>query len=652
MLIRINCPNPQCKKQLRIDARHAGKKIACQGCKQHIRLPSAEELKLPVQAAAGATSGDTGGEEQIIDFDMLASEAAQGDKAAVEAELQTTMVEFTCPQCDEPVKVAAEHAGKRHPCPSCRRIIAIPKLDTGKPKDWREKEAQGPSLAKKEVVKLEGAWGNQEVARVSLEAMEEAKALPKVRKKLTGRDYARYSVMAIMLIAVLGVSWWGWNKFSSSNFESGTLAAVRQTLQEGKAPAEVNTVLRRGLGEWLLLTGTSPDIQRDGMAEFRKAISSAGDPSWTWVTAQDTASVIGQYVSLDPKQEKPIVDLPFLVDLIKSVKDEPREAVIRQLCRSVLTQPAGNPEKLALAQQLLTTVIKQASPPSNITAQAPTKTPGKTMPMNLMDYSEQMNGLGILAQELVNAGAKENALRLIGPNPQSGERAMYKPGMPVPKAFVAAMAMVTQVDWEVGKEAEGDLDLGKMIGLFRSNQDSAAAEIFRKRKEAGLAEMNLLPYLDTAEHAIDTKRLPEALSRLSEAMQIAQIYTTRRDADWKNRVYAHVRLCELTARAGQGTLAEERLTLLKLDEVPAAGQLARALVARNRAMKAGDAESLVKGLPANSAALTLAGYDLARLQGELEKNSRPSVVSAITEGVARQAASLGGLVGWKTGQPK
>ncbi|HMO36080.1 MAG TPA: hypothetical protein PKA06_08555, partial [Gemmatales bacterium] len=73
MLIRIHCPNPNCRKQLRIDARHAGKKIACQGCKQHIRLPTAEELKLPARTATvGAESAEG---EPIVDFDMLAQEA-------------------------------------------------------------------------------------------------------------------------------------------------------------------------------------------------------------------------------------------------------------------------------------------------------------------------------------------------------------------------------------------------------------------------------------------------------------------------------------------------------------------------------------------------------------------------------------------------
>ena len=36
------------------------------------------------------------------------------------------LVEFNCPQCDEPLKLGMELAGKRHPCPNCRKIIPVP----------------------------------------------------------------------------------------------------------------------------------------------------------------------------------------------------------------------------------------------------------------------------------------------------------------------------------------------------------------------------------------------------------------------------------------------------------------------------------------------------------------------------------------------
>lgn len=647
MLIRINCPNPNCKKQLRIDAKHAGKKISCSGCNQHIRLPSAAELKLPAQvpAAVGGAAFTTGADDQIIDFDMLASEAVNVEKAAQVEETKTVMIEFTCPQCDEPIKIASEHAGKRAPCPSCRRIIAVPKLETDKPRDWREKEVQGPSLAKKEEVKLEGAWGNEAVARVSLEALEEAKALPKIKRKLNVKDYVRYGIYTALVLGGITICWWGWNRYRASSLEGNTLAAVRLSIQDPKTVPEMNAVLRRGMGEWLLQPGNPLDTQKEGLAELRKVTSTVGDPLWNWVLSQDVVEVVGPLISLDPTQEKPLVDLAFLVQLISGVKaGEAREDVVRGLCRSVLLLAKGQPEKLQLAQNLLTTIIKQAIPPTNMPAKtgpaSKTNTPG-------MDYSEQLNALGILAQELLRVDARENAVRLIGKSATTGERMMYKPGMPIPKTFVAAMTALGQPELEIPKSDEAEFELGKMKGHFLGKQDAAGNEILKKKQEGGYSETNLLSYLDLAQQSIDANSLPEALTRLSEAMKIAQIYTQDRNAEWNKRVLAHVKLCYLTAQAGEITLAEERIVKLKLDETPAIGQVARALVARQRQIKTGEVDSLLAGLPANSPAQTLAGYSLAKKQAALEGQRSPSIIDKLGDGPAKQLSALGGLVGAK-----
>lgn len=640
MLIRIHCPNPQCKKQLRIDARHAGKKIACQGCKQHIRLPSAEELKLPATVSAGTTAP---GEEEVIDFDMLASEAVDTDKEQHQTELQSITVDFTCPQCDEPIKMPSEHAGKRAPCPSCRRIIAVPKLETKKPKDWREKEAQGPSLAKKEEVKLEGAWGNQAVAKVSLEALEEAKALPKVKRKLTSKDYLQYATYAVLTIAVLGTGWWGWKRYRASAIEGNTLAAISTSLQDPKLPPEVAAVMRRSLGDWMLQHHEATDKQKDGLAELRKSLVTSADPAWNWAMALDVVNSIGPFISLDPKVEKPLVDLPWLVQLVSSVKSgEPREDVIRALSRVILAQANADPEKVNLAQNLLTTIIKQAIPAVNISV--PAEGAGKP-PTNVMDYSDQLNALGILAQELLRANARENALSLVGKSPTTGARMIYKKEMPVPKSFAAAMTSLNQQPLEVSKNAEGELDLGQMTGYYQANMDAKGNELFEKRKQAGLSEVNLLPFLEVAQQLIEANRLPEALTKLSEAMKIAQIYTNRRDADWKNRVFAHIKLCLLTAKAGEITLAEARINQLKLDEIPAAGQLARGLVARERSLK--DSAAALNGLDPNSSSLALAVSTLAKQQAEQEKTQLPSLVDKVADGPVRSLATLSGLAGYR-----
>ena len=641
MLIRINCPNPNCKKQLRIDAKHAGKKISCSGCNQHIRLPSAEELKINVKVATPAAT--KAGEEEIIDFDMLAAQAVHAEKAAEIEAIRAEMIEFTCPQCDEPVKISAENAGKRAPCPSCRRIIAVPKQAVGKPKDWREKEATGPSLAKKEEVKLEGAWGNQESARVSLEAMEEARALPRIKRKLTARDYARYATYSIMLLGVIGISWWGWKRYRASSLEGNTLAAIQSAIADPKLPADLNTILRRGLGEWKLRTGPGDDIKKDGLAELRQVINSSGDPLWKWVLANDIADITGAMVSLDPAHPN-VVDLKFLVPLISSVHPgEPREDVVRTLCRSVLR--GVQPDKIETARTLLTAVIKQAIQPV-------TKTESKDKPGSaIQDYSDQLSALGILAQELIRHDAKDNALLLLGKSNESGARVLYKKGMPVPKPFVAAMAALSQQELEVNKDMEGELELGKMIGYFRSNQDARGTEILRK-VGASFDQANLTSYLDLAEQAIDANRMDEAKQRLTDAMKIAEIYTQRRSESWKSRVYAHVKLCELTARTGEIDLAEQRINKLKLDEVPVAALVARTLVARHRPVQASDGESLLAGLPANSSGQALAAYSLAIKQSEVANQPDPKITSAAPEGPVRSLASLGGLLGFKVTQTK
>lgn len=643
MLIRINCPNPNCKKQLRIDARHAGKKVSCAGCQQHIRLPTAEELKINVKTLAIVQT--SGGEEEVIDFDMLATEAVHAQKAAVEEANKTEMVKFTCPQCDEPIEMSAENAGKRAPCPSCRRIIAVPKIEGAKPKDWREKQAAGPSLAKKEEVKLEGAWGNQSVARVSLEALEEAKAFPKVKRKLTVRDYVRYATTAILLLAVVGTGWWGWKRYRASSLEGNTIAAVQNAIADAKLPADLNAVLRRGFGEWKLRTGASDDARKDGLAELRKAITSNSDPLWTWVLANDVAAIAGPMVSLDPAQPG-VVDMRFLVQLLASVPPgEPREDVVRTLSRSILQNV--KPEKYEMARTLLSTIIKQAIIPGDITVK---DTKGQNV--TIKDYSEQLNALGVLALELLKKNSRDSAIQLIGTSTGRGERSMYKKGMPVPKTFIAAMVAIAQFDIEVDKSMETELELGKMLGYYASNQEARGKEILQKRQEAGFDLVNLTSYLTLAEQAIDANRMQEARTLLSEAMKIAEIYTQGRAEAWKLRVYAHVRLCELTARMGDIKVAEERILKLKLDENPVAALIARTLVARHRPIQESDGEELLAGLPAKTSGQALAAFSLAIKQAEMAGTPEPKIVVAIPDGTIGSFATLGGLLGVRNGQTK
>jgi hypothetical protein len=641
MKIRITCPNPKCRKPLRIDARNAGKKVACKECDQHIRLPTAEELKLPVAALSTGAGAD--GVEPEIEFDLLATEAVLGEKAAAEAAAKEVLIDFTCPMCDEPVQLPAEHSGKRAPCPSCRRIIQVPKVDVGQPKDWREKAAQLPSLAKKDDDKLEGAWGNKDMARVSLEALEEAKALPKERRQLTTQDWVRYGVYAVMALACAAVIWWGYGKYRLSSTESSAIAGIEPPLSDPSTPPDLRAWLLRVKGEWLIQFGTGDDASREGLTLLREATSATSDPLWQWALAREVAGLYGRLVTLDPKATTQLVDVQTLVRLIYQVHaGEPREEVVRALCRAVLEQAKGDPEKLDAARNLLATVIRTAVPPTRL--EAP---PQKTAQPLTEDLSEQLSCLGILAQELLRIEARDKALDVVGRVKEAGGRLLYQTGMHVPKHLVAAMTALALQDLDVDPAWTVDFELAKMIGFGLANQPGPGEQLMKKRVTEGFAESNLLPFLDVAELALDAGRKQDALNALTEAMKIAEIYTDARERNWKHRVYGHLRLVELTARSGDVALAEQRLQKLRLNTDPSAGPLAAGLITMHKPIES-DATTLLTSVPDKSAAQALAAFHLARKQAQALSTLSPPAIANLPEGGVQAAGRLGALMGYKS----
>ncbi len=82
--------------------------------------------------------------------------------------------------CGEKLHLALELAGKREPCPECKRIIRVPEPEKKDPANWRKVDNSLPSGARREEEKApEGAWGSAAAgARVSREALQEAGAIP------------------------------------------------------------------------------------------------------------------------------------------------------------------------------------------------------------------------------------------------------------------------------------------------------------------------------------------------------------------------------------------------------------------------------------------------------------------------------------------
>jgi hypothetical protein len=158
MTIRFKCTH--CHKPLSVKDHLAGKKAACPVCKKSIAIPVPVPTPVDVEAFAA---------------EALADKPAE--KPAQTAAAKT--IDFTCPFCDEELKLPADLSGKKTPCPKCTKVIKVPVLEVSKPKDWRATHSGGPSAALANLPEqLSDAWGTEQKGKVSRTAMEEAGALP------------------------------------------------------------------------------------------------------------------------------------------------------------------------------------------------------------------------------------------------------------------------------------------------------------------------------------------------------------------------------------------------------------------------------------------------------------------------------------------
>src|SRR5438128_9799607 len=129
MAISFSCP--QCGKGYKVKDELAGKTVPCKECAEPIRIPPAA----PVPS--------------IPEPELESLVKAALVEPAPTADSGPTEIEFECPNCIEKVKLDAKFAGKQAPCPSCKRIVRVPKLTDAQMRNWRATDYR-PTLAKPE----------------------------------------------------------------------------------------------------------------------------------------------------------------------------------------------------------------------------------------------------------------------------------------------------------------------------------------------------------------------------------------------------------------------------------------------------------------------------------------------------------------------
>jgi hypothetical protein len=257
MAIKFNCPH--CKKSLSVkDESLAGKKAACTGCKKIVVIPKPQ--------AAATPSPD----EDVEALAMAALAEPKADPAAVQ---DSATIDFDCPQCNEPIKMGREFAGKNAPCPECRRIIRVPMPKTKDPADWRNKQDTLPSGARRDTEPApEGAWEPSRAKGVSVEALSQAGVIQKKKKPgLTRRQkITRILIGSAAGLIVLVCGLFAYSAWAHTKQDTIVVAAVEAAEKAGKTPKEAAGEANRAAGEYFIRTD-SRDAADKAQQRFAKA---------------------------------------------------------------------------------------------------------------------------------------------------------------------------------------------------------------------------------------------------------------------------------------------------------------------------------------------------------------------------------------------
>ena len=133
-MISFKCDN--CQTPLRVDVKHAGKRVRCSKCSGITNIPHKTSAPPVFCICAGCKANFNAS-------DSLTAKTVQCPKCQAQVTLPAkdqitsddTTVRFTCKQCNMAYCVPAKYAGKKFPCVSCKTACSIPKLPEPEPEE-------------------------------------------------------------------------------------------------------------------------------------------------------------------------------------------------------------------------------------------------------------------------------------------------------------------------------------------------------------------------------------------------------------------------------------------------------------------------------------------------------------------------------------
>jgi hypothetical protein len=245
----------------------AGKKGKCKACQQPITVPMLTGSSSPAtESAAAAKPADVEAE----------AAALFSDEPKPAEPVETKLIDLNCPYCDEPIQFPSNLAGKREPCPECKRILKVPEPVKKDPKDWRKVETRGPSGARQpDQPAPEGAWGSTTVRGVGQETLEKAGVLPKTQPRRTVWQRVRWPVLVASLALVLGVGGWMGHRWWGHRAADRALGEALAFADTPEATPLIQAAVAIGAGEYYLNSRASHDRPpaKEANNQFGKALT-------------------------------------------------------------------------------------------------------------------------------------------------------------------------------------------------------------------------------------------------------------------------------------------------------------------------------------------------------------------------------------------
>ena len=254
MSIKFLCAH--CKKVLSVKDQLAGKRGKCPHCGTVVLVPVPSKPAAP--AAPRLAESPSAPPPPHADLDALAAAALADEPKADAPPAAPTTIDFECPMCGEELHLPLDLAGKRAPCPECRRIIKVPEPEKKDPANWRQATQNLPSAARRPEEKApEGAWSSAAgAAMVSREALHDAGAIPEARAQLTVRQrVVRYTwvagvVVFVVVCAVLG--YLKWAEAVEAKALDAALSYAESAAGKGELGREGQAAVYRLAGDYFL----------------------------------------------------------------------------------------------------------------------------------------------------------------------------------------------------------------------------------------------------------------------------------------------------------------------------------------------------------------------------------------------------------------